>query len=141
MSVHLVVHAAPERMLTCSEVTLGGHSLEALSLPTSWLSRPLAVSFDEVLSRLEQLPRLYIEPDGSFIWIGPTGPAEWKIDGQLHDSASGLMTIELKVEGDSPDLCAIFHCLDWPAESLVFQLVREGIYVDDYGLSSRFSQR
>jgi hypothetical protein len=84
-----------------------------------------------VLAALEQLPRLFIEPDGSFIWIGPGGPDEWKFDGQLHDSTGGLMTVELKVSGREPEWDRLLMCLDWPRTQLAFELVREGIYVDE----------
>ena len=32
------------------------------------LSTPLSIGFDDVLNQLGSLPRLYAEPDGSFVW-------------------------------------------------------------------------
>lgn len=131
MDWHITVHAHPEKPLERIPITLKGRDVLRLELPSEWLTKPMLLSFDTVLERLEQLPRLYIEPDGSFIWIGPQGPDQWKFDGQLHDSTGGLMTMELKVSGTAPDLDALLGCLEWPERSYVFQLVHEGVYLED----------
>ncbi|MCA9167505.1 MAG: hypothetical protein KDB23_07540 [Planctomycetales bacterium] len=130
MDWHITIHAHPGKEVPQSSTAVRQRELLRLELPSEWLTLPMSLSFDTVLARLEQLPRLYIEPDGSFIWIGPQGPDQWKFDGQLHDSTGGLMTIELKVSGTDPELDAILGCLDWPEKAYVFQLVREGIYLD-----------
>ena len=71
MDWHITLHAHPERELQQVPVMIKGRDVLRLELPSQWLTRPTSLSFDTVLAKLEQLPRLYIEPDGSFIWIGP----------------------------------------------------------------------
>ncbi len=131
MPLHVTLHAHPGRSFPSQEMMLQGGPRQVLVIPAGELSRPLPVRFDDVLTQLEQLPRLFIEPDGSFIWIGPRGPQQWKLDGQLHDSASGLMTVELKISGTDPALDDVLRTLGWPAAPVVFELVREGVYLDE----------
>jgi hypothetical protein len=132
--LHVTVHAHPARKFGCAEVTVRGIEVPAIDASSDAFQLPLPVSFDQVLDNLQRLPRLFIEPDGSFIWIGPGGPDEWQFDGQLHDSTGGLMTVELKVSGADPDWDTLLSCLGWPQTTLVFELVREGIYLDERSL-------
>jgi hypothetical protein len=138
MSWHLTIHARPECEIARRPAVVRLREVSVLELPSHWLTSVLPVSFEHVVQRLEQLPRLFIEPDGSFIWIGPRGPEQWTIDGQLHDSAQGLMTVELKIRGTQPAIDDVLRCLDWPATRIVWQLVREGIYVDHDSLCRLF---
>lgn len=55
----------------------------------------MATSFDEVAKRLEQLDRLYFEPDGSFGWA-PS--ANESIFGMVYDAAGRVQYIELRGE-------------------------------------------
>jgi hypothetical protein len=109
-----------------------GRELTAVRVPAPRLVEPLTLSFDQVLERLAALPRLFIEPDGSFVWVGgQVGEDGWQIDGQLHDSAQGLMSIELKLAGLAPDWRSIARCAGWPAQRLLFHLVEHGAVLDD----------
>lgn len=138
-TLHVTIHAYPDASPPRRDVKLRGRIVPALEVTSDRFHQPLPVTFDHVLSALERLPRLFIEPDGSFIWIGPTGPDEWKFDGQLHDSTGGLMTMELKVSGHNPDWDQLLSCLNWPETRLAFELVREGVYLDESGLRSLVS--
>lgn len=53
---------------------------------------PLTSRFDEIAESLTQLPRLYFEPDGSLVWVGP----DWQIDGMLYDRDGVLQYADLK---------------------------------------------
>ena len=113
-----------------------GFELERLELSSEWLSNPLPRTFDDVLRNLEKLERCFSEPDGSFLWTSPRGPRVWQIDGQLNDSASGLINVELKLSYDpaASDLCAavlrlVTDGLGALTTQLVVQLTRAGIYV------------
>ena len=89
------------------------------------------MTFEQAADRLAQLPRLFIEPDGSFVWVSESGAGDWQIDGQLNDSPAGLMTVELKLSGPRADWPAVLRSVDWPRERLIYQLVQQGIYLDD----------
>ncbi len=58
------------------------------------LAEPLPLSFEQAQSRLEALPRLHFEPDGSFVWAG----ANYQVFGMLYDAAGLLQYVELRGE-------------------------------------------
>jgi hypothetical protein len=93
---------------------------------------PLAVSFDAALAELGLLPRLFIEPDGSFVWRGATAQgAEWQVDGNLVDRGHVLDYVELNGACPSERLDEILRMLGWPAASLTFQLSRLGVFLTE----------
>ena len=49
---------------------------------------PLATSFESSMQRLEELPKLHAEPDGSFVWARSGGTEQ--VYGMLYD-AGGLV--------------------------------------------------
>lgn len=65
-------------------------------------SRAFDVTFEEVCAAFEAWPRMFVEPDGSFVWVGAAAgrPNTWQLDGQLFDRAGKVLLIELK--GDCP---------------------------------------
>jgi hypothetical protein len=95
-------------------------------------NRALTVTFDAVLARLELLPRLFIEPDGSFVWRGNTDDGQdWQLDGNLIDRGDLLDYVELKGTCPSERLDEILQALDWPEEPLSFQLPRQGVLLTE----------
>lgn len=60
-------------------------------------------TLDQLLDRLAQEPRLFIEPDGSFVWTGSQSGlgdhtelrVNWQLDGMLYDNSQGLVRVEL----------------------------------------------
>lgn len=108
-----------------------------LQVTSDQLTEPLRVPFETVVENLERIPRVFIEPDGWLLWTDPQGPRVWQLDGQLHDSPRGLMTVELKVSY-APDAHERVHAavdrlirrgLQAEPDELIYQLVRPGIYV------------
>ena len=62
---------------------------------------PFNVTFEDVFSALEAWPRMYIEPDGSFVWVGQDSLADgsvspWQLDGHLYDRDQRLLYVELQ---------------------------------------------
>ena len=45
--------------------------------------------FDAALERLGALERAFVEPDGSFVWVGPGGEDRWQIDGNAYERHDG----------------------------------------------------
>jgi len=100
-------------------------------LPLADAKKPKwAATFDKSLAALQQFDRLFIEPDGSFVWTGslPDGTT-WQVDGNLIDQGDCLAYVELK--GCCPEfqLNQILTTLGWPDVPLVFELTRRGIVV------------
>jgi hypothetical protein len=90
-----------------------------------------ACTWEDAAQRLEQLPRLIFELDGSFVLSGDADGCRWQVDGHLFDFENRLHRVEL--HGGCPP--AIFddllRCVGWPAQQLVFEMVREGMTLDD----------
>jgi hypothetical protein len=93
---------------------------------------PLAVRFEDALAALQQLNRMFIEPDGSFVWTGVTGDGQaWQVDGNLIDRGDWLAYVELKGRCPELQLNQILSALGWPEAPLVFELTRRGVVVDE----------
>jgi hypothetical protein len=92
----------------------------------------LSVSFENALASLETLPRLFIEPDGSFVWRGTTDDGQsWQVDGNLIDRGEVLDYAELKGTCPSERLDEMLGALGWPVCPLAFQLPRQGIVLSE----------
>ncbi len=89
---------------------------------------------------LERLERMYFEPDGSFVWTGEFDAAEandvaagttWQVDGVLYDRGGRLAYVEIKGGAPLDVLKRLLAAFGWPDTRLTFQLVREGIVLEE----------
>ena len=89
-------------------------------------ARTFACTWEDAATLLQQLPRMIFEPDGSFILSGDADGRRWQVDGHLFDFAGRLHRMEL--HGDCPRDAydALLRCVGWPAQLLMFEMVREG---------------
>jgi hypothetical protein len=110
-------------------ITVAGQKLDTVRPATAL--EPLAISFEEVVAALAELPRLDVEPDGFFTWVSKDGPADWKLEGQLVDAGRALMYVELKARVPSEVFDQVITTLGWPTSRLLFELVREGVWVEE----------
>jgi hypothetical protein len=88
---------------------------------------PLAVAFDAAAAAMTGLPRLYFEPDGSFVWTGQHGSEPWQVDGNLIDRGDVLAYVELKGHCPEEQFNELLQALGWPQSPLAFQLPRRGV--------------
>lgn len=133
--IHFTIHAAPGSYGSLNRAgswEIDGALLEVLAITATDLP-PLSVTFEEAAERLSALPRMFFEPDGSFVWVSAFGPA-WQLDGQLQDRGPALDYLELKGKCAAEPWERLLHTLGWPQQELVFQIVREGIFVDERNL-------
>ncbi len=56
--------------------------------------KPIPTSFEEAAARLERLPLLYFEPDGSFVWAPDRGRQQ--VYGMIYDAAGQIHYCELQ---------------------------------------------
>lgn len=109
--------------------------LRGLSLPTLAWAAPIAAtftrSFEEVAEDLERLPRMFFEPDGSFVWVARQGEPTWQLDGQLADRNGRVVALDLKGVCPAECLDAVLAALGTDRNGVVYQLVREGTHLDD----------
>ncbi len=55
---------------------------------------PIETSFEEAEARLTRLPKLYFEPDGSFVWARQQGSEQ--VFGMLYDAGGKLRYCDLR---------------------------------------------
>jgi hypothetical protein len=91
----------------------------------------LPISFEQAMEELSRLPRIDAEPDGFFVVSGDAAGKRWQVSGHLFDFGGRLHRVEL--HGDCPreSFDAILACLGWPAAPLLFELVMEGVALDE----------
>ena len=87
-------------------------------------------SFEEVAEALGRLPRLFVEADGSFVWVA-SGEPTWQLDGVLYDGATGLWYMELKGRCPQAQLDELLCTLGWPETPVTFQLVQEAMTLNE----------
>lgn len=87
-------------------------------------------TFEEVSDALAALPRMYVEPDGSFVWVAANEPA-WQIDGVLYDGAGRLWYVELKGCCPQDEFDHLLSTLGWPQTPVEFQLVHEAVLLPE----------
>lgn len=95
-------------------------------------SSPLQVTFDAALAALEKLPRLFIEPDGSFVWKGLTDSGQaWQVDGNLIDRGDVLAYVDVNGRCAEERFDELLRALGWPEATLAFELTRKGVTLDE----------
>ena len=130
-SFHVTIHARDEDVGSGEEIHLNGRTFSELVVPHEALSTPMRVSFEQASAALAALPRLYIEPDGSFVWTSPAESSAWQVDGNLYDRGDRLLFVDLKGTCPTAEFDLLLRALGCPAGSIMFQLVHEAIFLDD----------
>lgn len=91
----------------------------------------LPVGGDECLQRLGSLPRLFVEPDGSFVWVGRSDAGAWQVDGQVHERDGRVLSVDLKGLCPGPEFDLLLAALGWPARPVMMQILRAGVFLDE----------
>ncbi len=129
--VHILLQASPGGSLASEIVTVDGQPTRCLRGESLDPNDCLPVSFDTALEQLAQLPRMFIEPDGSWVWVSAAGPTDWQLDGQMHDGPNGLISVEIKGRAPQTQWETLLACFGWPEVPLLFQLVQQGLYLEE----------
>lgn len=125
------LHPRPAAADVAGSLTDERGSWPVLAVPRESLGRPLAVGFDEALERLAALPRLYAEPDGSFVWASPAADRPWQVDGNLFERQGRVLLADLKGSCPAEEFDRLLAAFGWPGEPLMFELVRAGVFLDE----------
>lgn len=112
------------------------------------------VSFEQAMERLNQLPRMFTEPDGSFLWSGlfddsaaclpdrlspqsdrlsdhPEASltlAPWRLDGMLYDREERVVRVEISGNCPRSRWLQLLQCLQ-PVGGLIAFLVEHQCFV------------
>lgn len=96
------------------------------------LSAGLPVKFEYVVEQFARLLRMFVEPDGSFVWTGATEDGQpWQVDGNLIDRGDVLAYVELKGHCPVAQFDELLRTLGWPDSPLMFQLPRRGVFLSE----------
>lgn len=126
---HANIFARPRQAVVGDPIALRGQALPTIR-PASFTAF-YEITFEQARDALAQLPRLDIEPDGFFVVTGDHDGHRWQLDGHLYDFNDRLHRVELHGQCPSDALDALLRCLGWPATPLIFELVMEGLALDE----------
>jgi len=91
-----------------------------------------ACTWEEAAAKFERLPGMLFELDGSFVVSGDDVVGRrWHVDGHLFDFAGSLHRVELHGECPPAAFDDLLRSIGWPGQPLVFELVREGLRIDE----------
>lgn len=126
---HATLHVKPEGPQPSQGPSLRGRELPCLAWNAP-LDEPFGLSFEELVARLERLPRMVVEPDGSLLWTGGD-PTPWQLEGQISDRSGRVLCVELKGRVAESAFEQLLACLGWPERALAFRLVHEAVLLDE----------
>lgn len=124
-----VVRARPPSAAPGDPLEIAGVLCRPLAFPPAELSASLAVTFEETLAALEQLERMYVEPDGSFVWVAVD--RSWQVDGNFYDRDERLLFVELRGTAPAEEFDQLLAALGWPAAALAFEWRQAGVFLDE----------
>lgn len=129
---NVTIHARPADTMASANMQLAGGAFTALAVaPATLAATTFDCTFEEASARLEALPRMFLEPDGSFVWTSPQSDQAWQVDGNLYDRAERLSFVDLNGCCPTADFERLLAAFGWPQTKLVFQLTREAVVLDE----------
>jgi len=127
-----MLHRRPATVTRGDQITLDGCDLATVVLSAQQQSEPFAVSFETATERLAELPRMFVEPDGSFVWVSAEGAeAAWQVDGVVNDRADRVVSVEVKGTCPRSRFEQLLHVFDWPNTPLLVQLVHAAVFLEN----------
>ena len=112
-------------------ITHGGQTFETLEVPAASQAVPFDVTFEDVFDALSTWPRMFVEPDGAILWTGDDAQGRWQVDGNLYDRAGRLIYVDLAGNCPQAEFDRLLAALGWPVTAIMFQLKREGVWLDE----------
>jgi len=129
---HITIHPRGKLVSAGETCAVEGRRVRTLHVPREAFGEPMAVSFEQARAALERLPRIYVEPDGSLVWVSSSNESDrWQLDGVLYDRADHLWFVDLSGSCPPASLDAFLQCLGWPEMPVMFQLTRQALFLDE----------
>lgn len=107
-----------------------GQEVIPLRVPPAAGSGSFARSYEQLAEALREMPRLFLEPDGSFGWVARQDVTQ-RLDGQITDDGQRVMFVDLQGRCDFSLLEALLVALGWPQQPLMFQILPDGFVLDE----------
>ena len=127
---HIGLHRITAAVATGPQATIAGREFSTLTVPQPTPQEALGVGFDDAVARLARHDGLFIELDGSFVWVGRTDGFTWQLDGILYDRNEEIVYVELK--GECPECAFEELCRTLglsPGQTMV-QLMQQAVFMD-----------
>lgn len=131
---HCVVQVAPPMLPHPQTITIDGQPVE--TIPVAHIATRFVKTFEAAAQSLECLPRMYFEPDGSFVWV-VEDQERFQLDGSLYDDGVSLLNVDLKGTCNHEMLNQFLDCVR-NREDLLFQLVQHGTYLNECTFRNHF---
>ena len=119
VSVHALGATPKERQFA----ELAGVAYQAIPAIALDRQATFAVSFEVVAGRLEKLPRFFLEPDGSFVWVGDG----WQLDGQIADRNGRAASVDVRGACPAEQFEQLLTAFGWPQTEVAFEVRRAGV--------------
>lgn len=123
--------ARPTDLEFNSPVELRGVSLTPIDPTALTAGKLFTCTFEETATKLAALFSMDIEPDGYFVWARGIDADRWQVDGHLFDRNNKLWRVDLKGSCPKENFEELLSCIDAPTDQIVFQLVQEGITLEE----------
>lgn len=127
----ITLHARPAEARSDGTLEIAGRTITTLDVPQAALANCFRVSFEETAAALAQLPRMFIEPDGSFVWVSSSADVPWQVDGMLYDRDERLLFIDVKGTCPARAFDQLLAAVGWPDTEVMMQLTREAVFLDE----------
>ena len=131
LSFHATVHARPQETGLGNLQMLRGESLPTLAVSSESALGGFPASFEEVEAAYGREPRMFFEPDGSFVWRSSTDEPTWQVDGLVFDRDGRVRYVELKGTCPAARLEWLLAALGWPGQAVMFQPAREAVFLGE----------
>ncbi len=127
---HASIHAMPNQAVASSNMLqIGSHQVKPLQIDPHATGQPMTVSFEQTEEALNNFPNLFIEPDGSFVWVASAEDSvSWQIDGMLYDRDDRMLFAEIKGSCPETEFDRLLKTLGWPKSTLMFQSTQHAAY-------------
>lgn len=127
----ITIHARSAETKLGAHEELAGKQYRTLHVPPAALGAAFDISFEAASEALSRLERMFLEPDGSFVWVSAAKERPWQLDGVLYDRKERLLYVDLKGACTPDDFDRLLAALGWPGTPVMFQLAREAVFLDE----------
>ena len=128
ISMDVSVHARGATLDGQQAVQLSGATYQALPIASQDRRATFRLAFEEAAERLEKLPRFFLEPDGSFVWVGDEG---WQLDGQIGERDARVACVEVSGTCPAGQFEELLGAFGWPETEVVFEVRRAGVLLPE----------
>ena len=124
---HVTLHLLPDGTWQSGLWDATGEPWKTVLIGAESLQSSFPISFEDAAAALSAEPRMYFEPDGSFVWVSPVNTAAgWQLDGMLYDRAGKLLYVELKGSVSRAAFSRLSQAIA-PDSEMVVRVVQQGV--------------